>query len=345
MKKHVLSLASLFLLTLSSYAQFTAGEIWSLNLRVDPISHDFINLAGIQMGNLTYDSKGVPLTGSSTSTMPGVPTFRITSTVTGKTTVCISSEKEGTDPWEDVERTTFIADATGDTSIIVERSNNGGPFANSSKITIERGSTPNQFTQFSYRWLSNDWQLSGKAIYYLNNSRIDSLVGFKVDGSNFTRNAYTVFYYSNGLDSSLQTVLQASTNLFELTNKVIVTQKENAKTKSFAVYARNGSGMPLQQTGVIVYGNNTPNAINENALDNNFAVYPNPAKEMVNVTPSDNASIFSTKVFDISGSRMNTSNSIVDNKALINTSNLSSGIYFIEVATDKGTATKKIIID
>jgi hypothetical protein len=65
----------------------------------------------------------------------------------------------------------------------------------------------------------------------------------------------------------LQTVLQAITNLFELTNKVIVTQKENAKTKSFAVYARNGSGMPLQQTGVIVYGNNTPNAINENALE------------------------------------------------------------------------------
>jgi hypothetical protein len=42
---------------------------------------------------------------------------------------------------------------------------------------------------------------------------------------------------------------------------------------------------------------------------------------------------------------MNTSNSIVDNKALINTSNLSSGIYFIEITTDKGTTTKKILID
>jgi hypothetical protein len=67
---------------------------------------------------------------------------------------------------------------------------------------------------------------------------------------------------------------------------------------------------------------------------------------MVNITALDNANISSIAVFDISGSRINTTNSLaVDNKALINTSNLSSGIYFIEVATDKGTATKKIIID
>jgi hypothetical protein len=343
MKKHVLSLASLFLLTLSSYAQFTAGEIWSMNQRVDPITHNSISLAGIEM-KVTYNSRGIPTSGISVEKL-GYPTFKIESTINGNTVVCVSQDKEGTDPWEDIERVTFMSDGTNDTSIIVERSNNGSPFSNSSKIIIERGSTPNQFTHLSYRWMSNAWQLSGKGIYYLNNSRIDSLVAFKVEGSNFIRSGYTVFYYSNGLDSSLQTVLQASTNLFELTNKIIVTQKENAKTKTFAIYARNGTGMPFQQTGVIVYGNSTPNAINENALDYNFTVYPNPAKEMVNITTLDNASISSTKVFDISGSRMNTSNSTVDNKAFINTSNLSSGIYFIEITTDKGTTTKKILID
>lgn len=345
MKKQVLTITSLILFAASASAQFTASEIWGLNLRVDPISHNSISLSGVQMGDLTYDSKGVPLTGLSTSTMPGVPTFRITNTVTGNTTVCISSEKDGNNPWEDVERTTFSADATGDTSIIQERSNNGGPFTNSTKIIIERGSSPNQFTHFSYRWLSNSWQLISKSIYYLNNSRLDSVVGFKLDGSNFTRIGYTEYYYSNGLDSSLQTTLQASTNLFELSNKIIVTQKENAKTKTFAIYARNGSGMPLKQTGIIMYGNNTPNAISENVLNNNFSVYPNPAKDMVNITALDNTSISSTTVFDISGSRINTFNSILDNNAHINTSNLSSGIYFIEVVTNLGSTTKKIIID
>lgn len=344
MKKHLLSLVGATLMGASAIAQFSAGGIWSLNLRVDPMPHNTITIVGIPM-SITYNAQGVPLTGLSNSSNPGFPTFRITSTVNGNTTVCVSGEKEGNDPWEDYERATFSGDASGDTSITVEESNNGGPFENRNKITIERATNPNQFTHFGYTWTIDGWKLISKGVYYLSNSRIDSLVGFKVDGSNLTRTSYTVFYYSNGLDSSLQNVLQTTTNQFELANKIVVTAKEGAKTKSFAIFARNGSGMPLQQTGTILYSNSTPNALHENALNNNFSVYPNPARELVNVIALDNETITNINFFDISGNKLNTMNNIENNKGLLNISNLSSGIYFIEITTNKGTATKKIIID
>ncbi|MFY8021312.1 MAG: T9SS type A sorting domain-containing protein [Bacteroidia bacterium] len=338
MKKNLLVL--LILISFGAKAQFSAGEIWSLNLRVEPILHNSITVAGIQMGNITYDSKGVPLTGLSNSTMPGIPIFRITSTVNQNTTICISGSKEDNDPWEDTERATFTSDATGDTSIVIERSNNGSPFTNSAKITIERGSDPNQFVHYSYRWMNDAWELNGKSIYYLSNNRIDSLVGFKVAGSNFTRNSYTVYYYSNGLDSSLQNVLQTSNNEFELANKVIVTQKASGKTKAFAVYARNGSGMPLQQTGTVLYNNNAPNSLLEVASKGAINLYPNPAKNQIKIEIPSGYNPLSFAIYSHNGALVQTTTLLNES---IDISDLSAGIYFLNCYTQEGLITQKFI--
>lgn len=337
MKKHVLTFTSLLLFAASTFAQFTAGEIWSLNLRVDPIVHNSINLAGIEMG-VTYNSTGIPLTGNSSAPL-GYPTFRITSTVTGNTIVCISSEKEGNDPWEDKERTTFTSDGTNDTSVVVERSNNGSPFTNDSKIIIERGSDPNQLTHYSYRWLSNTWQLSGKAIYYLTNNRIDSVVGFKATGSDYTRNSYVHFYYSTGLDSTLQTVLQASNNQFELANKTIVTKKENGKTKAFAIFARNGSGQPLQQTGVIVYSNGPASGLTKQTSEQNIALYPNPANHTIHLSLANNTSIQQVNILNMNGQEVLTFSA----ESHLDISNLTPGLYVIQVISHEGSSTHRFI--
>lgn len=340
MKKHLLSLTGILLLSSSLFAQFSAGEIWSLNLRVEPIAHNSITIAGIEMSNVTYDNKGVPLTGLSTSTMPGMPVFRITSTVNENTTVCISGDKEGNDPWEDTERATFTSDATGDTSIVVERSNNGEPFTNSAKITIERGADPNQFIHYSYRWMSGAWQLNAKSIYYLSNNRIDSLVAFKAEGSNFTRSAYTVYYYSNGLDSSLQTILQISTNQFELANKVIVNQKENGKTKRFTVFARNETGMPLQPTGTVVYSTSTPNALSDMSLTGGINIYPNPVKDKINMEMPSTYHPLSIAIYSHNGTLVQTETFINEP---IDISRLNPGIYFLTCYTKEGLFTQKFI--
>ena len=338
MKRNLLLLSILF--SFGASAQFSAGEIWSLNLRVEPITHNSITIAGLQMSNIIYDSKGVPLSGLSNSTMMGMPVFRITSTVNQNTTVCISGDKEGNDPWEDTERATFTSDASGDTSIVVERSNNGSPFTNSAKITIERGSNPNQFVHYSYRWMSEAWQPNAKSIYYLNNNRIDSLVAFKPEGSNFTRIGYTIYYYSNGLDSSLQTVLQSSNNQFELANKVIVNQKENGKTKSFTVFARNGTGMPLQPTGTVIYSNNTPNAITDVASKGDIKLYPNPAENQIHLEIPSGYHPLKYVIYSHSGALVQTETSINEG---IDISSLNPGIYFLSCYTQEGLFTQKFI--
>lgn len=338
MKKFLLLFTILF--SFGANAQFSAGEIWSLNLRVEPITHNTITIAGIQMSNIIYDSKGVPLSGLSNSTMMGMPVFRITSTVNQNTTICISGNKEGNDPWEDTERATFTSDASGDTSIVVERSNNGSPFTNSAKITIERGSNPNQFVHYSYRWMNDAWLLNARSIYYLSNNRIDSLVAYKAVGSDFTRNAYTIYYYSNGLDSSLQTVLQASNNQFELANKVIVTQKENGKTKAYSVYARNGSGMPLQQTGTVVYSNNAPNSLEDVASKGNINLYPNPAGNQIHLEIPSGHHPLRYVIYSHNGSLIQTETSINES---IDISSLNPGIYFISCYTQEGLFTQKFI--
>jgi hypothetical protein len=189
--------------------------------------------------------------------------------------------------------------------------------------------------------MSGTWQLNAKSIYYLSNNRIDSLVAFKAEGSNFTRSAYTIYYYSNGLDSSLQTVLQASNNQFELANKVIVNQKENGKTKRFTVFARNGTGMPLQATGSVIYSTNTPNAIENVTSIGGINIYPNPSKDRINIEMPSNYRPLSIAIYNHNGALVQTE---TFTKEPIDISKLNPGIYFLSCCTQKGLFTQKFIV-
>jgi hypothetical protein len=334
MKKHLLSLAGLFLITLSTFAQFTAGEIWSMNLRVDPITHNSINLAGIEMA-VTYNSNGIPLSGISAPQL-GLPLFQITSTVTGNSVVCLSQEKDGNNPWEDKERTTFSSDGTNDTTIVVERSNNGGPFLNSSKIVILPGSNPNQFSHIGYRWNNNQWELGSKTFYYLSSSKLDSVVSFTISGADSTRNSFTYYYYSNGLDSSLQTVLQASNNQFDLRNKIIVEQKDNGKTKRFGIYSKNTS--TFIKTATVTYSN-IASSIGEYEINNAISLYPNPANSNLQLNVSSNLIAQTLTIININGQIVKE----IPYSSNIDISDLSNGIYFIQVKSENGLSTQKLI--
>lgn len=75
-------------------------------------------------------------------------------------------------------------------------------------------------------------------------------------------------------------------------------------------------------------------------FNNHFVLYPNPAKETVSVQSKDGIGINSIEIYNNIGqmilSTTNASNTIA-------ISNLASGIYFVKVNTDKGTANTKFI--
>ncbi|HNW89845.1 MAG TPA: T9SS type A sorting domain-containing protein [Bacteroidales bacterium] len=86
---------------------------------------------------------------------------------------------------------------------------------------------------------------------------------------------------------------------------------------------------------------NPTTGINETETDINFSVYPNPAREALNIVSESN--IISMKVMNAIGQVVATD--VPNSKSLaINTSDFISGIYFVQVQTTKGMSTKKVLI-
>ncbi|RZJ56593.1 MAG: T9SS type A sorting domain-containing protein, partial [Flavobacterium sp.] len=73
-----------------------------------------------------------------------------------------------------------------------------------------------------------------------------------------------------------------------------------------------------------------------------FSVFPNPATNLINVA-SANAVVNAVSIIDLNGRTVKTANFDGVSEAQVNISDLSSGVYMMSVASDKGTTTKKIV--
>ena len=81
----------------------------------------------------------------------------------------------------------------------------------------------------------------------------------------------------------------------------------------------------------------------ENYLLNSISLYPNPAKEVVNVQCTmNNVQIESIEVFDVYGKLLQTV-SMTPETTTINVSGFAAGMYFVRVTTEQGVATKSFV--
>jgi len=71
-----------------------------------------------------------------------------------------------------------------------------------------------------------------------------------------------------------------------------------------------------------------------------FSMYPNPAKNQFTIELSDNLELKSISIYNNLGQFVSSTS-----KHSTDVSNLSSGIYFVEVITNKGKSTKKLVIE
>ncbi|MEI6899803.1 MAG: T9SS type A sorting domain-containing protein, partial [Bacteroidota bacterium] len=75
---------------------------------------------------------------------------------------------------------------------------------------------------------------------------------------------------------------------------------------------------------------------------NTISIYPNPAKELVNIEST--ATIKSIEMMNYIGQSV--FNKFVDNKKTqVNVSTLAPGVYFVKITTDQGTRTTKITVE
>ena len=80
----------------------------------------------------------------------------------------------------------------------------------------------------------------------------------------------------------------------------------------------------------------------DNVLAGSFSVYPNPAKDILNISNSIGAEINSVTVSDING---RTVKQVAVNgvESQINIADLNAGVYFVNITSTEGSLTKKIV--
>lgn len=96
------------------------------------------------------------------------------------------------------------------------------------------------------------------------------------------------------------------------------------------------SGMTYGEVNVTF----NPLSIDDN-LVSNFRVYPNPAKDFINIE-SSSAAITSVAIYDLLGKQVRAENNLQNNKMDI--SDIASGIYLMKINSDLGSLTRKIVI-
>ncbi|WP_414820046.1 T9SS type A sorting domain-containing protein, partial [Staphylococcus epidermidis] len=100
----------------------------------------------------------------------------------------------------------------------------------------------------------------------------------------------------------------------------------------------DNAGVKKNQDVTVLITGRTTGALNtdELAVDKSISVYPTLAKDIVNVQTTEKITV--VDIFDMTGKKVSSSD-----KKQINISNLPTGVYIINIKTDKQSVSKKIV--
>ena len=130
-------------------------------------------------------------------------------------------------------------------------------------------------------------------------------------------------------------------NAYSTTNSYVITGLAAETTSEIEVQADCGNGN-LSDWCAPIHISTAYDGI-ESWLENSVSLYPNPAKEVVNVQCTmNNVQIETVEVFDVYGKLINTV-VVTENPTRINVSGLANGMYFVRVTTEEGMVTKTFV--
>ncbi len=84
-------------------------------------------------------------------------------------------------------------------------------------------------------------------------------------------------------------------------------------------------------------------AVSQSVLENSFSVYPNPNKGTITIKNSSTIILESAEVYTVSGQKIAEYNKF-DNQQNLKLLHLPGGLYFLKLNADKGSITKKIVV-
>jgi hypothetical protein len=83
--------------------------------------------------------------------------------------------------------------------------------------------------------------------------------------------------------------------------------------------------------------------IEDNSIDGQIAVFPNPANDVINLNfRNKDLNVLSVEIFDVRGAQLSLiANPSTQENLIISVDGLTNGIYLVKINTDKGTSVKK----
>lgn len=259
------------------------------------------------------------------TTISGIVTLDTPITFTATTTVVLGNlylqETEAT--WDNVVVTLYgVSEFSGDYCLAYA----AGPwtdFSNSGGAPTTEGTT-NEITAFEV-WASEAYTIDG---FVQGNEYTFSICNGSGTGSwipDFTVLAPNGDVVAYGVDA-------------DSTCSITWTATENGAYIIVINEANNCGVANSIDNGYPAITNNGVASVN-NQLAGSFSVYPNPAKDVLNISNSIGAEITAVTVSDINGRTVKQFGSV----SQINISDLNAGVYFVNISSNEGSLTKKVV--
>ena len=135
------------------------------------------------------------------------------------------------------------------------------------------------------------------------------------------------------------------TNGIEGTERILLTSDGNFVISSYVdELSGDNTEAPNGDTDfwILKIDKNTLSTLTINVVNNLIVLYPNPAKDKINISLSNTLNSVTAKVYDVTG-KLILSKNLNSAESQIDISQLQTGIYFIKIETENASTTKRFI--
>ena len=215
--------------------------------------------------------------------------------------------------------------------------------------TVDSGNDNGRLTV--YRMNGNDWEILGEAIEgeFPGDGYVPGRNNVSISGNGNTVAFGARYNDGNGENSGHARVFNIQNNTWIQIGEDINGEAEgdlfgtsvslSHDGETISIGARNNDGSGPNAGHVRIYG--LPLVVSTSSINQiNFAIYPNPADELINIQLDENNNLKEAILFNSLGQKIITTK---DNT--INVSTLPPGAYLVEVKTINGNAYQNLIIE
>ncbi len=196
------------------------------------------------------------------------------------------------------------------------------------------------------------YRKSGKGLFrghvrlYKNVSGVWAQIGNDIEGqADYEQVGFSVSLSADGSMIAVGAIMEANTSqtggtrIYKNISNVWTKIYNDIDSGYYVSLSSGGERVAVKAGGITKVYDLTKASFSINFLQDDFSIFPNPATDILNISINNNLILEKVTIYNNLGKVVK-----VANDKIINIDNLSSGIYLVEVTTNKGKAVKKLIV-